>query len=118
MPVEYLGPVSRAFAIVVGICGVALAGMLLLTKRRLLVRLRFFVFFALGGALLNFWNCATFSQLNGRYGFWMMWLVPFYAQCCAPWPCGKQKKVELKSLVRATIRYRYTWCVWRLFIPA
>lgn len=83
MPVEALQPVSRVFAVIVVLSAIALVAMLVLRGRRLPVTLRFFVFFALAGALLNFWNCATFSQVNGRYGARMMWLVPFCAVLCA-----------------------------------
>lgn len=29
--------------------------------------------------LFNIWNCATFAQINGRYGCRVMWLIPMFA---------------------------------------
>lgn len=29
--------------------------------------------------VLNIWNCATFAQINGRYGCRVMWLIPMFA---------------------------------------
>ncbi|PZF73928.1 hypothetical protein [Taibaiella soli] len=39
-------------------------------------------FFVIAGVMmivLNIWNCATFAQINGRYGCRVMWLIPLFA---------------------------------------
>ncbi|NDC42055.1 MAG: hypothetical protein EBZ77_10980 [Chitinophagia bacterium] len=40
---------------------------------------RLLVFVVLAGIAMNMWACATFGQINGRYGCRVMWLVPLVA---------------------------------------
>lgn len=39
----------------------------------------FFVIISLCAILVNVWDCATFAQVNGRYGARVIWLMPFCA---------------------------------------
>ena len=39
----------------------------------------FFVIISLCAIVVNVWDCATFAQVNGRYGARVMWLIPFCA---------------------------------------
>ena len=40
---------------------------------------RIFVWLMLILVLINLWDCATFAQVNGRYGCRVIWLIPFAA---------------------------------------
>jgi hypothetical protein len=79
---EALRPVNRYLYIVVITSAVALTVMLLVVRRKFSPALRFFILFTVAGIVLNLWNCATFAQVNGRYGCRVMWMIPFCALLC------------------------------------
>lgn len=77
---------------VVAISLLALIGMTVLRRAHMAPVLRFFLLFALFGIAINIWNCATFAQVNGRYGCRVMWLIPLCALLCAFALRSKDKK--------------------------
>lgn len=90
---EALRPLNRYLYALVILSAAALMVLLMRGWRRFSPALRFFVLFAVAGIFTNVWNCATFAQVNGRYGCRVMWLIPFCAALCgvALW---KSKKWE------------------------
>lgn len=58
---------------------ILLSILLIMLYRRIIPALRFFIVLSLACVLINAWDCATFSVLNGRYGCRIMWLIPFCA---------------------------------------
>lgn len=79
---DALLPANRIIYAVVIVSAIALLIMLVGARKRLSPTLRFFILFSLAGIVLNLWNCATFAQVNGRYGCRVMWLIPFCAALC------------------------------------
>ena len=76
---QYLSVPNAIISIVTGL-SVLLLGGLLYFKRAVLPP-AFYVLLAIVvlGILINAWSCATFSQVNGRYGCRVMWLLPLMA---------------------------------------
>lgn len=59
-------------------CSFVLMIILIIEKRKFLPRqLILFLFICLAGIIINDIDCATFSQVNGRYGCRIMWLISF-----------------------------------------
>lgn len=59
-----------------------LAGQLLLVRRRLLPFLRLLLFLLLAGYVVNVIDCATFAQVNARFGSRLIWVLPFCSLVC------------------------------------
>lgn len=93
---QALKPLNRYLYAFVILSTAALVVLLVLGWRGFSPSLRFFVLFTLAGIFINLWNCATFAQVNGRYGCRVMWLIPFCAALCGV-ALLKRKKRESRG---------------------
>ncbi len=62
---------------------VALLFFWMLARRRLPSALRFLILFSVLGIGINAWSCGTASNVLGRYGCRVAWMLPFCALLCA-----------------------------------
>ena len=58
-----------------------------------------FSFLAISLVIVNIWVCATFGQVNGRYGCRVMWLVPFCAILALLQRFNNKHQLQNNSLV-------------------
>jgi hypothetical protein len=65
------GTVIASLGVLLILCG--------MYRKRLPHGLRLFIGLSLAGILINAWACGTFSNVLGRYGCRMIWLLPFCA---------------------------------------
>lgn len=74
-----LAPVNTFMAYVLVISCIIVIALFFLKRKSLHKDLPLLLFISLMGILINCADCATFAQINGRYGCRVMWLIPFCA---------------------------------------
>jgi hypothetical protein len=77
--VPKLKPLSSLTIVVVIVSTILLIILLLLKRQKLSSSLRFFIFLSFLVCLVNNWDCATFAQVNARYGSRIIWVIPLCA---------------------------------------
>jgi len=56
-----------------------LLSIVLFRLKQIAPSLLFFIWLSVACIVVNVWDCATFAQVNGRYGCRVMWMLPFGA---------------------------------------
>jgi len=55
---------------------------LLFSRKYLGTATKLFIFLFITAFIINIWDCATFAQVNARYGSRMVWLIPLAGLLC------------------------------------